>query len=138
MQSDNAMTNPTRTAMKKYAPYLLLALFALLLWDVVSDGMYVNIDGEQIDGPFGFLIGMLLAGGGTLLGLAITLFVGVVLAVVFASLGVVLLGGLALGMVALGVLVSPLLLPLLLPLAVIWYFVSRSRKERLAKASAAV
>lgn len=124
--------------MKKYAPYLLLALFALLLWDVVSDGMYVNIDGEQIDGPLGFLVGMLLAGGGTLLGLAITLFVGVVLAVVFASLGVVLLGGLALGMVALGVLVSPLLLPLLLPLAVIWYFVSCARKERLAKATAAV
>ncbi|OON60077.1 hypothetical protein B0920_20765 [Massilia sp. KIM] len=124
--------------MKKYAPYLLLALFALLLWDVVSDGMYVNIDGEQIDGPFGFLVGMLLAGGGTLLGLVITLFVGVVLAVVFASLGVVLLGGLALGMVAIGLVVSPLLLPLLLPLALVWYFVSRARKERVAKASAAV
>lgn len=122
--------------MKKYAPYFLLALFALLLWDVVSDGMYVNIDGEQIDGPFGFLIGMLLAGGGTLLGLVITLFVGVVLAVVFASLGVVLLGGLALGMVAIGLVVSPLLLPLLLPLALVWYFVSRARKERVAKAAA--
>ena len=67
--------------MKKYAPYLLIALFAVLLWDVFDTGMHVNFDGEEFDGPFGALFGMLLAGGGTLLGLLVMMVVGVVLAV---------------------------------------------------------
>ncbi|MEH6435658.1 hypothetical protein [Massilia sp. DD77] len=119
--------------MKKYAPYLLIALFALLLWDMLDAGMHLNIDGEEFDGPFGALLGMMLAGGGALLGLLVTLVVGVVLAVVFAGVGVILLGALGLGAVSLAVLVSPLLLPLLLPLALVWYLVSRSRKARLSK-----
>lgn len=123
--------------MKKYAPYLLIALFAVLLWDVFDTGMHVNFDGEEFDGPFGALLGMLLAGGGTLLGLLVMMVVGVVLAVVFAGLGVILLGALGLGAVSLAVLISPLLLPLLLPVALVWYLASRSRKARLAKPVAA-
>ena len=123
--------------MKKYAPYLLIALFAVLLWDVFDTGMHLNFDGEEFDGPFGALFGMLLAGGGTLLGLLVMMVVGVVLAVVFAGLGVILLGALGLGAVSLAVLISPLLLPLLLPVALVWYLASRSRKARLAKPVAA-
>lgn len=123
--------------MKKYAPYLLIALFAVLLWDMFDTGMHFNFDGEEFDGPFGALLGMLLAGGGTLLGLLVMMVVGVVLAVVFAGVGVILLGALGLGAVSLAVLISPLLLPLLLPIALVWYLASRSRKARLAKPVAA-
>lgn len=123
--------------MKKILPYLLIALFALLLWDMSDAGMHFNIDGEEFDGPFGALLGMLLAGGGTLLGLLVMLVVGVVLTVVFAGLGVILLGALGIAAVSVALLVSPLLLPLLLPLALVWYLVGRKRKARLAKPVAA-
>jgi hypothetical protein len=64
------------------------------------------------------------------------LVVGAVLAVVFAGVGVILLGVLGLAALALAAAISPLLLPLLLPLAVIWFFVHRSRKQRMLRQQA--
>ena len=118
--------------MKKTAAFVILFLFALLLWNVFfySGDMVVNVDGDEIGGPLGALLAMLFAGGGTLLAGLIMLVVGAVLAVVFAGVGIILIGGLGIGAVVLALAVSPLLLPLLLPLAVIWYMVSRSRKSR--------
>jgi len=101
--------------MKKYAPYIILFLFALLLWDVATDMdfMTVNVDGDEIGGPLGAL-----------------------LAVVFAGLGVILLGALGVAAVAVALAISPLLLPLLVPAAIIWYLVSRNRKARVAQPAA--
>jgi polyferredoxin len=62
--------------------------------------------------------------------------VGVVLAVVFAGVGIILLGGLGIGAVVLALAISPLLLPLLLPLAVIWYLCKRSSKNRMVREQA--
>jgi len=118
--------------MKKTAAFVILFLFALLLWNVfVSSGdMAFNVDGDEIDGPLGALLAMLFAGGGTLLAGLIMLVVGAVLAVVFAGVGVILIGGLGIGALVLALAVSPLLLPLLLPLALVWYLVKRSNKSR--------
>ena len=63
------------------------------------------------------------------------LFVGLVLAVVFAGVGILGVSALALAALIVALAVSPLLLPLLLPLAVIWFFVNRARRHR-AKAEA--
>jgi hypothetical protein len=49
---------------------------------------------------------------------------------VFAGVGVILLGALCLAALAVAAAISPLLLPLLVPAAIIWFFVSRSRKHR--------
>src|SRR3954447_22419593 len=118
--------------MKKIAPIIILFLFALLAWNVFvhSGGMAVRLDGDEIDGPLGALLAMLFAGGGTLIAALVLLVVGAVLVVVFAGVGLILLG--ALGVVALAVAaaVSPLLLLLLLPVAVIWLLVNRARKQR--------
>ena len=124
--------------MKKTAAFVILFLFALLLWNVFfySGDMVVNVDGDEIGGPLGALLAMLFAGGGTLLAALIMLVVGAVLAVVFAGVGIILIGGLGIGAVVLALAVSPLLLPLLLPLAVIWYMVSRSRKHRMVREQA--
>jgi hypothetical protein len=59
------------------------------------------------------------------------LFVGAVLAVVFAGVGILCIGGLALGACVLALMISPLLLPLLVPVAIVWFFVSRSRRQRI-------
>jgi hypothetical protein len=79
---------------------------------------------------------MLFAGGGTLLAAVIMLMVGAILAVVFAGVGIMLIGGLGLGALLLALAISPLLLPLLLPLALVWYLASRSRKHRMVREQA--
>jgi hypothetical protein len=118
--------------MKKIAPYLILFLCALLLWDLLftfGDASF-HIDGEEVGGPLGAMLGILLAGGGTLIGLLVAVVVGAVLAVVFAGVGIVIVGALAIAGLALAAAIVPFLLPLLLPLAVIWYLVSRARRNR--------
>ncbi len=123
--------------MKKTAIFVIAFLFALLLWNVfVYGGPTVNFDGDEIDGPFGALLAMLFAGGGTLIAVLVMLVVGVVLAVVFAGVGIILIGGLGIGAVVLALAISPLLLPLVLPLALIWYMVGRSRKNRMMRQQA--
>jgi hypothetical protein len=124
--------------MKKSAAILIVFLFALLLWNVFFYGgdMTVNVDGDEIGGPLGALLAMLFAGGGTLIAVLVMLVVGAVLAVVFAGVGIILIGGLGIGALVLALAISPLLLPLLLPLAVIWYLVSRSRKHRMMREQA--
>jgi hypothetical protein len=118
--------------MKKIAPYVILFLFALLLWNVFtsSSDMTFSVDGDEIDGPLGALLAVLFAGGGTIIAALVMVVVAAVLAVVFAGVGIILLGALGVGAVAVAVAISPLLLPLLLPLAVIWFLVNRSRRNR--------
>ena len=117
--------------MKKTAAIIILFLFALLVWNVFTFGdSVVNIDGEDIGGPLGALLATFFAGGGLLLAGVIMLFVGGVLAVVFAGVGILCIGGLAIGACVLALIVSPLLLPLLVPVAIVWWLVSRSRKHR--------
>ena len=123
--------------MKKIAPFVILFLFCLLAWNVFahSSGMSFDIDGEEIDGPLGAALGLLFAGGGIIIAALVVLFVGAVLAVVFAGVGVLLALGLGLAALVLAAVISPLLLPILVPAAIIWFFVSRSRRNS-AKAQA--
>jgi hypothetical protein len=124
--------------MKKTATFVIVFLFALLVWNVFfySSDMSFNIDGDEVGGPLGTLLAMLFAGGGTLIAVLAMLVVGAVLAVVFAGVGIILIGGLGIGAAALALAISPLLLPLLLPLAVIWYLVKRSNKNRMMREQA--
>ncbi|HZV64129.1 MAG TPA: hypothetical protein VFG03_04355 [Telluria sp.] len=123
--------------MKKIFPILILFLLAMLIWNLfVGHGDYAfNIDGDHFDGPLGALAALLFAGGGMLIGGVVMVFVGVVLALVFAGVGILVVSALALAALVVAVAVSPLLLPLLLPLALIWFFVNRGRRTR-AKAEA--
>lgn len=124
--------------MKKIAPYIILILCALLLWDLLftfGDASF-HIDGEEFDGPFGAMLGILLGGGGLLIGLLVTIVVGAVLAVVFAGVGIVVIGALACASIAVAAAIVPFLLPLLLPLALVWYLVSRARRNRVVHGQA--
>ncbi len=123
--------------MKKYAPYVILFLFAALLFNSWGNDMTVHFDGDEIDGPLGWMLATLFAGGGTLLAMFITLMVGVILAIVFAGVGVMLLGSLGIGAIVVALAISPLLLPLAIPVLLVWYFMSRSRKVNLDKTASA-
>jgi hypothetical protein len=119
--------------MKKIAPIVILFLFGLLAWNLFMQphGMTFDIDGDEISGPFGALLGLLFAGGGIIIAALVVLFVGAVLAVVFAGVGVLLALGLGLAALVLAAAISPLLLPVLIPAAIIWFFVNRNRRNRL-------
>jgi hypothetical protein len=125
--------------MKKYAPYVILFLFAAMLWNLFdwSGDMAINLDGEQIDGPLGFMLATLFTGGGMLLAIFISVITVAVLAVVFAGVGVILIGSLAIGALVLALAMSPLLLPLLIVVAIVWYAMRRPRPVVLDKSAAA-
>jgi len=125
--------------MKKYAPYVILFLFAAMLWNLFtwSGDMTVNLDGEQVDGPLGFMLATLFTGGGMLLAIFISVITVAVLAVVFAGVGVILIGSLAIGALVLALAMSPLLLPLVLVVAIAWYAMRRPRPVVLDKTAAA-
>jgi len=120
--------------MKRAAPYVFFFLLAMVLWNALgwSSDMTFKLDGDEFDGPLGFLVATLFAGGGTLIAVLVTVVVAAVLAVVFAGVGVIVIGALGVAALTVALAVSPLLLPLLLPLALVWYVMHRARKERLA------
>ncbi|MES2900518.1 MAG: hypothetical protein V4723_12380 [Pseudomonadota bacterium] len=120
--------------MKKIAPYVILFILAMVVWDAMAidtHDMHFVFGDDELEGPLGALFGLAVAGGGLLIGFVALVLVGIVLTVVFASVGVLLMVGLAIGAVVLALAISPLLLPILIPLAIFWYFASRSKNKRL-------
>jgi len=121
--------------MKITAKKLVFAAFILLLaasaWQsVFGDGMHVNIDGDEIDGPIGFLLATLFAGGGLLIAAVALTCATVFVGVLFAGLGILMISGMVLLAVVVAAAVSPLLLPLLIPVGIYLIFRSRSRKQQ--------
>lgn len=106
--------------MKKILTFALILMLLCLFLDKIGSAD-LQIDGSDIDGPFEWLFGMVVAGGALL---AAAVVVGVVAA------GVGLLLACVLGLLVLLALLfsSPLLLPLL-AVAVIWMLVSRDRRQ---------
>ena len=117
--------------MKKFAPVIILFLFAMLLWNVFTpdDASFVW-DGDDFDGPLGALMAAMFAGGGLLVAGVVLVFVALLLAFLFAGIGILVVGALSLAAVVVAAVVSPLLLPLLIPIGIFWLFTRRSRKNR--------
>ena len=122
--------------MKRIAPVLILFLFAMIAWSVFRHAHGIDMDymGDDFDGPFGALLGLVLAGGGLVIGGLVALFVGAVLAVVFAGVGVVLAAVLALVALLVAAALTPVMLPVLIPAAIIWWLVSRRNKSKVVAA----
>lgn len=117
---------------KKLVFAAFVALLAAAAWQsIFGDGMHVNIDGDEIDGPLGFLLGTVFAGGGLLIAAVAITCSAVFVGLLFAGLGILMISGLVLLAVVVAAAVSPLLLPLLIPIGLYWIFVRRPRKQRL-------
>lgn len=119
--------------MKSTAKYLFSATFLIFLaiaaWQVMfGDGINVNIDGEQVDGPMGAILGVLFASGGMVIAAVVCVGVALFLGVLFAGLGVLMVGGMALLAFICIMAVSPLLLPLLVVVGIYYYV--RKRQQR--------
>lgn len=118
------------TSKKFLIPLAVIALLVAAAFALSGSGMQVNIDGDEIDGPLGAFIGLIAAGGGLLLAAVICTAVAVFLGMLFAGLGILMITGIVLLALVVSAAVSPLLLPLLIPVGLYWFFVSRPRKQR--------
>ncbi|MGZ8288376.1 MAG: hypothetical protein ACXW2U_03250 [Telluria sp.] len=117
--------------MRKILPFLILFLIAILAWDMLDNSNFIfDIDGEEFDGPLGALLGMVFGSIGLIIGIVVAVCVAALLAVVFAGVGVIVIGALALAATLALLAVSPLLLPILIPVGIIWFFMNRSRRNR--------
>ena len=123
--------------MKKIIPLVLFPVLVLVLgaaiWHAVDAGtVFTNWDGDEIDGPLGAVLGMLIGGGGLLIGATVLCCVALFLGFVMAGVGLLLVLLLSvLALVAIAAL-TPMLLPLLIPLAIVWFVVTRIRNNRRA------
>ncbi|MBC8206822.1 MAG: hypothetical protein ISR85_06895 [Kiritimatiellales bacterium] len=115
--------------MKKLALACVLVLALVCAWGLMSSGVSVTVNGQEIEGPLKAVVG-----GWSLVITTVTLFcVGILLAFVLAGVGLVVLGVLALaGLILVGI-AFPFLLPLLIPLFIVWAFCAGIRRGKEAK-----
>jgi len=115
--------------MKKLALVLVLLMSLICAWGLMSSGVSITINGEEIEGPLKAVVG-----AWELLIATVVLFcVAILLAFVFAGVGLLILGVLIfVGLVLLSV-AFPFTLPLLIPLFIVWAFCAGVRRGRVDK-----
>jgi len=104
----------------KLVSILVILMIILLVWVLYSSttDVSISINGKPITGPLAPAIGLWKL----ILASVILFSVAILLAFVFAGVGLVILGALALVGLILMALVLPFLLPLFIPLLIVWAF----------------
>jgi hypothetical protein len=112
---------------RKLAIVLAISMLALVVWGLFfeNNATTIVINGQQVTGPLKGAIGA----GGMVVALIGLFCVAILSVFVFAGLGIIILGGLILFGVILAGFAFPFLLPLLIPLAIVWGFVALARHK---------
>ena len=112
--------------MKKLAWVMVLILALICAWAVLgSSNVSIMVNGQELDGPMAVLVG----GWGLIVTTVVLFCVAILLAFILAGVGLVVLGTLAFaGLVLVGA-AFPFLLPLLIPLAIVWAFCAGARRS---------
>jgi hypothetical protein len=112
---------------RKLAIVLAITILALVVWGLFfeNNATTIVINGQQVTGPLKGAIGA----GGMVVALIGLFCVAILSVFIFAGLGVIILGGLILFGVILASFAFPFLLPLLIPLAVVWGFIALARHK---------
>jgi hypothetical protein len=106
----------------------VLLLLAVAAWFILfpGDSFNIVIDGQPVTGPMRGAVGV----GGIVAG-AIALFcAAIVMVFVVAGVGVIVVGLLVLAGLVVALIMFPFMLPLLIPLFIVWLFVAIIRKSR--------
>lgn len=113
---------------KKLAIALAIFMLAFVVWGLFfeNNAMTIVINGQEVTGPLKGAIGA----GGMAVALIALLCAATLSVFVFAGIGIIFLGALVLGAVALAWLAFPFLLPLVIPLAIVWGFVALVSRKR--------
>ena len=117
--------------MKKLALVLAILMIILLGWSLLWPGAHVSltINGHEITGPVGTAVGIWQV----ILATVILFCVAILLVFVFAGVGLVILGCLALVGFILAATLLPFMLPLLIPLLIVWLFCAILCKRKTSK-----
>src|SRR5439155_1357837 len=121
--------------MASMARNLAIALALLMLvivgWALLAgtNAVTIVINGQEVTGPLKGAIGI----GGLVVALIALVCAAILLAFVFAGIGVIVLGLVVLAGLLLALLAFPFLLPVLIPLAIVWAFVAIVRRPKAAE-----
>jgi hypothetical protein len=111
---------------KKLAIALAILMLAIVAWGLLleSNAVTIVINGQQVTGPLKDAIGV----GGLVVALIALFCAAILLVFVFAGIGVIVLGCFILVGMIIAVLAFPFLLPVLIPLAILWGFIAITRR----------
>ena len=111
--------------MKKIALISVLILSFVCAWGLISSDVSITVNGQEFHGPFETMIG----GWGLIIATIAIFCAATVMAFVLAGVGLAILGILAVvGFFLLGA-VFPFLLPVLIPLLIVWAFCAGTRRN---------
>ena len=116
---------------KKLAIVLAVLMVGFLGWVLLgaSDSVSIAINGNQIDSPFDAVTGA----WGVISAVVILFCAAILLVFVFFGMALIVLGCLVLAGSILAAMTFPFLLPILIPLFVVWLFCCLVRPPRPAK-----
>ena len=115
---------------RKLAIALAVLMLVIVGWALFaeSNAVTIVINGQEVSGPLKGAIGI----GGLVVALIALVCAAILLAFVFAGIGVIVLGLVVLAGLVLAMLAFPFLLPVLIPLAIVWAFVALVRRSKAA------
>jgi len=115
---------------RKLAIALAVLMLVIVGWALFaeSNAVTIVINGQEVAGPLKGAIGI----GGLVVALIALVCAAILLTFVSAQLGVIALGLVVLASLVLAVLAFPYLLPVLIPLAIVWAFVALVRRAKAA------
>ncbi len=115
---------------RKLAIALAVLMLVIVGWALFaeSNAVTIVINGQEVSGPLKGAIGI----GGLVVALIALGCAAILLAFVFAGIGVIVLGLVVLAGLVLAMLAFPFLLPVLIPLAIVWAFVALVRRSKAA------
>jgi hypothetical protein len=113
---------------RRLALILAALMVVLLILSLMAPAgtVSVTINGQEVTGPLSSVLGV----WGTLLAAIVLVCVAILLAFVFAGVGLIILGVFVLVGLILAVVAVPFLLPVLIPLFLVWLFCSIARTSK--------
>jgi len=112
---------------KNVALALVLVLVALLAWVMFrASDITIVVNGQQLSGP----LELAAKGWGLLVAVVVLFCAAILLIFVVAGIGLIMLGALVLAGVVALVGAFPFLLPLLIPLFIVWVFIAAVRRGK--------
>jgi hypothetical protein len=112
--------------MKKLILAMVLFLLLVCAWGVMTaSDVSITLDGQELNGPLAMLVG----GWGLVVATVVLFCVAILLVFIFAGVGLIVVGVLAFTALVLVGVAFPFLLPLLVPLFMVWAFCAGARRS---------
>lgn len=107
---------------KTFAFTLVILMVAVALWGIFfeNNSITILINGQEIDQPLKGMVGF----GGIVIASIALIGLAILLAFAFAGTGVIIMGCMIVGSVLFMAFLFPLLLSLVIPLTLIWIFIT--------------